>query len=81
MLAQPYERASGKSFTHNVYVYRKRPIYKGLARSDAGVCMSRIFCAKSLDISATEPVSYKWPEPSEIATAMRQVIAAREKAD
>jgi len=81
MLAEPYERTSGKSFTHNAYSYKKRPIYKGLARSHAGVCMSRIFCADSLYVCVTEPVTYRWPEASEIAIAMREVISARHQDD
>jgi hypothetical protein len=81
MLAEPYERASGKTFTHNAYIYKKRPDYKGLALSHAGLCMSRIFCEKSVYVCVTEPVTYRWPKDSEIATAMRGVISRREKAD
>jgi hypothetical protein len=77
MLVEPYERASGKSFTHNAYFYRNRPIYKGLARSRAGICMSRIFSLESAYVCFAEPVTYRWPEASEIATAMREVVSAR----
>lgn len=79
LLVERYEKLTGERFTHSPYGPRTAGKYIGKPESKAGIFLVEILHPDAYVIKHSGETEYEWPTEKQIATAMRQFIARRNK--